>query len=124
MPSFDSPYFQQITGYQQAILQELQAIHSTLKKQSGNKQSRRKSTVNLSVSLLLSQYPERNWTSTSLAQNIGNGCTGAAVRKTKQWQAYQKYRQKDKSAQKKSRTKGAFYCDNFDEVDESLNGET
>ncbi|MDR3232645.1 MAG: hypothetical protein LBT46_03080 [Planctomycetaceae bacterium] len=124
MPSSDSPFSPQITDYQQAILQELQAIHSTLKKQGGSRQSRRKSTVNNAVSLLLNQYPDRTWTSTLLAKSIGNGCTDAAVRKTKQWQAYQRCRQNVKSAQKNDRKKGNICYGNFDEIDEKLDSET
>jgi hypothetical protein len=102
-----------LTAQQQALLDELRAIHSTLKKQS-NRQKRRTSTINDFVGMLLTKYPERDWTSESLAKSIGNGCTGTTVRKTKQWQEYQKYRQKDKTEQKAKYRKGAVHRENLD----------
>ncbi|MDR0609320.1 MAG: hypothetical protein LBG58_04365 [Planctomycetaceae bacterium] len=121
MPSSDPlSYFQQITDNQQAILQELQAIHSTLKKQNSNKQIRRTSRVNSFVAELITKNPYQNWTAESLAKMIGNGCTASAVKKTAYWKAYRKTRQ---TTPKNHRLTGVAY-DNTNEIDESIDRKT
>ncbi|MDR3111042.1 MAG: hypothetical protein LBU65_15340 [Planctomycetaceae bacterium] len=103
------------------VLKELQSIHQTLKDQSANKQVRRTSTVNDFVGALLSKFPVRTWTSDSLAKEVGNGCTGAAVRKTEQWKAYQEHRKADKEQHRK---RSDIVFDNHEEIDARIDRET
>ncbi|MDR0611406.1 MAG: hypothetical protein LBG58_14960, partial [Planctomycetaceae bacterium] len=44
------------------------------------------------IAILFLKYPEKSWTSDELAAKIG--CSGAAVRKTSMWKAYQKKKAK------------------------------
>jgi hypothetical protein len=112
--------FQQITDNQQAILQELQAIHSTLQKQNSNKQIRRTSSVNSFVAELITKNPYHNWTAESLAKMIGNGCTASAVKKTAYWKVYRKTSQ---TVSKNNRRNNIVY-DNINEIDESIDSKT
>jgi hypothetical protein len=102
------------------VLKELQSIHQTLKNQPANKQVRRASTINEHVGLLLNKFPDRTWTSESLAKQIGNSCTAAAVRKTEQWKSYQNHRKTDKEQHRK---RSNIVFDNHEEIDEKIDRE-
>jgi hypothetical protein len=125
MPSRPLPPQQEIllriaeTG--DALLHKLDDINQTLLKQNRSKQTRRRSTVEDFVAALLAKFPYRNWTSESLAKEIGNGCTSAAVRMTKQWKAY---RIACRAAEKQHRNRSDIAYDNQDEIDERIDRET
>jgi hypothetical protein len=109
--------FDEIAAIGNLLLQELRAVHSTLKE--NNRQIRRKSTVAEQVKMLLEKFPRPDWSAVELAKKIGNGCTDAAVRQTAIWKAYRKCQQTEKS----SHFHKDFYVDDFIcEVDGELDG--
>jgi hypothetical protein len=59
--------------------------------------------------------------SSNIEKTIGNGCTSAAVRMTKQWKEYQNHRQ---SGRERHRSRSNIVYDNFDEIDKRIDRES
>jgi len=90
-----------------AILDEMKAIHQTLKcketkVENPSKVPHHRPQVNRLVFALQVEFPEKVWTADSFAEKIG--CTGAAVRKTKAWREYRERLQNER--QKRPQRKG------------------
>ncbi|GHT34705.1 hypothetical protein FACS189427_02530 [Planctomycetales bacterium] len=93
-------------------LQELRAIRCSLAERNSN----RKATVNSSVVQFITKFPDVQWTADSLAVRIG--CSASAVKQSRCWKAYRK---QVKAAKYDTRRTAVVY-DDYDEVDEKLDG--
>ncbi|MDR3111435.1 MAG: hypothetical protein LBU65_17325 [Planctomycetaceae bacterium] len=117
MPPENHISFDEIATIGNLLLQELRAVHSTLKE--NNRQTRRKSTVAERVKMLLKEFPRPDWSAVELAKEIGSGCTDAAVRQTAIWKTYRKMQRTEQS----SHSNKDFCADDFiSEIDEKLDG--
>ena len=101
-----NPYVLSLINDVQALRNEVTELHQMLKDGKPGVVEKplkvpRPRHVNRLVFMLQVEYPEKVWTSESMATEIG--CTGAAVRQTKAWKEYQMRIQNEKQERRPRR---------------------